>query len=426
VIQQVTTIPGQGSLRDGVSVRRLWLTGRLFGFAEVDIGRMGDHFGMGMYRNGGSDLLSDFQDDVDRVAVRADLFGLRLMVARDSLSSSPNPSWGSRANEVTGKDATTGKDVTGTWTSNTAVQQTLQDSNDLSRWVLEVHGGKRKADLGLQWAFALLYATQETALLAEHQTDVSFQGNCATTDCFLLISRKARFLDPEVALDWRGKLGNRSLRWEAEGVLHYGTFDNIGARTTTGTETSTRTSIDSPLTLVAGGIATRATLRGDHDEWKLDAGYASGSSDGGFGVNDTDNLRWNGSSRPDAPFRTFLSGFHFHRNYRIDGLLFRDVIGAVANTVFIKPAWRFLLADGSHTLGLEGSVLAAVAASSAATPGKGSLLGIEPEVTLDYRGGSGMTGLLRGSLLVPGSAFSAEGQSASLATRIEAIWRLSF
>lgn len=423
-VQQFTTLPGQAALPGGLAVRRLWLTARLFGFAEVDIGRMGDHFGMGMFRNSGGDLLGDFQDDVDRMAVRADLFGLRLMIARDSLASLPAAGWTPTTETVVGKDAN-GKDISLPWTTNQAVQRAQQDSADLSRWTLEVHGGKRKLEQGLKWSFALQYATQETALKAEHEVETATSA-CRLGSCQQLINRSARFLNPELALDWLGRIGTWPLRMQLEGALQYGTFGNIGARTTPGTETTLSAAVDSPLTLVAGGLAGKGNLKIDRHELKVDAGYASGSSDGGFGVNDTDNLRWNGSTRPDARFRTFLSGFHFHRNYRVDGLLFRDVIGAVANTVFVKPAWRFLVAEGSHTIGLEGSVLAAVAASSAATPGKGSLLGIEPELTLDYSSSSGMAGLLRGSLLIPGSAFSAGSESAEVATRIEAVWRLSF
>ena len=422
--QPFSGIAGQGPLRDGVAVRRLWLTGRVFGFGEVDIGRMGDHFGMGMFRNSGGDLIGDFQDDVDRLAVRADLFGLRMMVARDNLASLPAAGWNPNLDIRVGKDAA-GNDVTVPLTTNQAVQRSQQDSNDVVRWTAEVHGGKRKAELGLRWSAALQYTTQETGLRAEHEVETATSG-CKLASCQMLINRTARFLNPELALDWQGTLGGQPLRLQAEGVLQYGTFGNIGARATPGTDTTQSRSIDSPLTIVAGGIAARGSLRIDRSELKLDTGYASGASDGGFGVNDTDNLHWNGSTRPDAPLRTFLSGFHFHRNYRIDGLLFRDVIGAVANTVYFKPAWRFVISEGADTLGVEGSVLAALAASKNATPGHGTVLGIEPEVTLDYTTASGMAGILRSSLLLPGSAFSSDGHSADPAVRVEAIWRLSF
>lgn len=419
VIARFTGFPGQTSLRDGIAVRRLWVHARLFGFGEVEVGRMGDHFGMGMLRNAGGGIAGDFQDDVDRVAVRAELFGMRLMVARDSLAALPRSGWGVDAKPTELKPNPT------VYTVNDSVQRALQDATDVSRWVAEAHGGKLRGEQGLMWSAAMLYSTQELAMRAEHEPAIDFTQPCRTGDCVSLITRNARFLVPEFALDWRGRLGSRPLRIQAEGALQYGTFDNIGNRSAASSDSGTTASVDSELTIIAGGLASRATLRDGRSEFKLDAGFASGAADGGFGVNDTDNLR-RGGLTSGTDYRTFLSGFHFHREFRIDGLMFRDIVGAVANTVYVKPAWRWLFLEGETTLGLEGSVLAAIAASPQATPGKGTFLGIEPEVTLDWSGRSGLGGFLRGSLFVPGAAFATNGQDAGVATRVEAIWRVTF
>jgi uncharacterized protein (TIGR04551 family) len=420
---------GQGLLGH-VAVRRLWLHARLFGLAELDVGRMGDHFGLGLWRNAGGGLDGDWQSDVDRVALRAELFGLRLMAARDSLVSSPASGWGTTR--------------TG-WTANPVLP--LQDSNDLSRLLVQVSGGRKAhQDNGLAWAVALSYAGQDTAMRAEQletagTTGLEATGPCPPAspgsdfdpaNCIQIFDRKARWIVPQVHLDWRGNWRGRPFGVEFEGVFQYATFDNVSGASKLAGDTGVSVPVHAAMTVAAGGWAARGFLTDGVWRHQLDLGFASGQSGGGgFGVNDTSLLVLPSSSASAPAYRTMWTGFHFHRDYRIDGLLFRDVIGAVANTWYVKPAWRRQLLDGPHALGLSVGVLGALAAAPSSTPGNALLLGLEPELVADWRGPTigatgGFDGQLRGALVVPGQALDREGVSAQWAGRVDLILRLRF
>ena len=419
-VEMFTSQSGQGPVPGGIQVRRLWLHARLFGLAELDIGRQPDHFGMGMLRNSGGDMLGDFQSDVDRVSLRGELFGLRLMLARDSLSAFPSQPSGTSSGI---SDAAIVSGGAAVQTGTGAVQYPLEDATDVTRYVLQVEGGKPGQERGLEWGAALLWTTQTLGSALEHDTTTDLKTKLATDSCFSegtcvgLVPRNASFLTPQVALDWRTAGLGHKLRLQAEGVFLYGT---IG-------QTDVLTQTSSAKTLVSGGLAARGTWSLDRSDVILDTGFASGESEGGFGVNDTNNF----TRKVDDSQRSLLTGFHFHRNFRIDGILFRDVIGAVANAVYFKPAYRYHLLGGpasSEALSVEGSVVTAIAASAAATPGGGSLLGVEPGLDIAYRQGPRSGGMLRGSVLLPGGAFDdpITHASAHTAWRLEAVWRLAF
>ena len=388
--ERYTGETGQRPIGGGIQVKRLWLQARVFEYGQVELGRAPDHFGLGILRNQGGDLLGDFQSDVDRVAVRADLFGFRWLLARDSLASWPPETAGS-----------------GT------VTHSLEDAADVTRWLLEIQSGRVRHDRGLRWGAAVGYTTQDVGLFLEHYADPS---DCVEDGkCRALVPRDARFITPQVHVDWRGGGAGRPLRLQAELALIYGTLGNTDVLDKTLT----------PKTIVSAGGAMRASLRTGRHEWQLELGGATGESDGGFGVLDTDNFK-----REDGRNRSLLTGFRFHRNYRVDGILFRDVIGAVANTLYLRPDWQLHLYEGGERerLSLGVGCLIAAAASADATPGGGSLLGVEPSFSLEYRAGRAIA-RLGGSGLLPGAAFALPGptgREAEPAWRVESVLQLGF
>ncbi len=403
-VENLSGMPSQGDVRNAAAVRRLWVHARLFGLAELEIGRTGDHFGLGMLRNAGGDLLGDFQSDVDRVSLRGDLFGLRLMLARDSLGTLPFASTLPNAFDHKAESR-----IVQTGTGSIAYG--LEDAADVTRWVAEITGGKLNGEPGLKWSAAAQYQTQDVASRADHEDCI------ANASCDQLVPRNGRLIIAQLALDWNGTLGGSPLRLQGESAGIYGSFGR----------TDPRSGTESPLLLLSAGAAFKAKWQRGLGDVLVDAGFASGDRSGGFGVLDTDNLR-NGAELSASP-KTFSSGFHFHRNYRVDGLLFRDLIGAVANAWYLKPAYRYELLDKGHgdSLALELGLLAAVAASSEATPGKGNLLGFEPELSLEYRQPSGTGALLRATYLFPGGALATpQGLAADNAWRVEGAVRFGF
>ena len=401
VMERLTWHAGNGPARDALAIRRLWATFDLFGAAEFHVGRMPDHFGMGLLRNDGRNAVADFQSEVDRVGVQVEAFDLRLAISRDNIASAPLVPTGLAAD---------------------APVYAMQDSADVLRWVFELYGGGYKPEAtGFAWGIALLYQDQDVALAAEHDDDprAAVGPGCLSSGaCTALVPREASMVWPQAWLRLRRKTPVGALELELEGALLFATFENTDVLAAT----------DTGKTVIAGGLASRLRLDQGRNRWQLDAGLASGESTGGFGVYDQSNFR--DLDAPDQPHRDLLTGFRFHRGFLVDGLLFREVIGAVANAWYARPAWRRRLSDGGRLgrLELELGVLAAAAASAGATPGEASLLGIEPELGLELISSVGSTARLDFSWLAPGSAFDdgPGGKAAPQAWRLSAQWILRF
>ena len=403
VLSHAVGMFGDTAWHDLVAVRRAWATFELFGLAELVIGRTGDHFGLGMWRNDGRDPLSDFQSDVDRVALRGQLLGLRLMLSRDTMASLPVIYNGADGDDI---------------------RYGLQDATDVVRWLAQVEGGAEKAtDNGLRWGFAVGYHSQTLGLRVEHEdaADAALDPDCVAADtCVQLVPREALMIVPQGSIAWRGNIGLGLLTAEAEAVMRLATFENTDALPNTDTST----------TLIGGAFAGRVTLTSGSHHWRLRAGWASGDAAGGFGVLDRANLTVVDPVTKELVHRDYVTGMAMHRGFLVGGTLFREVIGAVANAWYARPSWRLALTPKTPTGGVsvELGCLIAGAAQWGATPGKSTWLGIEPELQLDARLGRFGRGVLQASYFAPGPAFDKGlgGSPAEPAWRANAAWIVDF
>lgn len=414
---------GNNPLKGGLMVRRAWASLRVLGLANVAIGRMADHFGLGMVRNQGGEFDQDYQSDVDRVLVTGELMGFRLALGRANLASLPLASEGgalANYNAAVAAQQGTSNGVPDTLGAGNSGMP-LQDSADVIRWDVAVGGGKLVADRGLLWDAALLWQSQDFGLRGEStQTPggpsprAQLSDPSCGVDCAMLTQRGLRLYTFQAALDWHTVWGGFPLRLQAESALEYGTI----AR-------SDITIAADAKTILAGGAALRAKWQRPATDWLLDVGVATGEADGGFGVNDTTNFKMGGVS--DGAARAFLTGFRFHRSYRVDGLLFRDLIGAVANTLYVRPAWRWPMWQAKgQVCTLELGLLGAVAASADATPGLGRWIGVEPDATLRLQRGQAHA-FARATVVLPGAALANPGGAAAdPAWRVDAGWKVAF
>ncbi len=173
---------------------------------------------------------------------------------------------------------------------------------------------------------------------------------------------------------------------------------------------------EKPKDILMYGAALKAAYQDEGLGIYLDAGYASGDDTRCFGVYPGSMRTGNCSiDTADGQPNEKITGFKFHKNYRVDTLLFRDVIGAVTNAIYVKPTVSinahpfYALGD---QLGLDVSVMHAVAVMNSGTPGNGGTLGTEMAAT----GFVGQKGLFLASVtfayLVPGDAFNVLGPKA--------------
>lgn len=157
------------------------------------------------------------------------------------------------------------------------------------------------------------------------------------------------------------------------------------------------------------GGALKSAWQSDNITVSFDAGVASGDDTRCFGVYGSGNC---GLDTASGDPNKQITGFKFHRNYRVDSLLFRDVIGAVTNTWYIKPSFgltRKPWFEADEVLGFDLGVLHAGAMSAEGTPGNGSTLGTEMEVRAFLGSRNLYLAQLTFSYLLPGDALDVVG-----------------
>lgn len=160
----------------------------------------------------------------------------------------------------------------------------------------------------------------------------------------------------------------------------------------------------------------------------LNAGFASGDGAPGFGAftkpgqgpsvaGDLDGPQAN------PPFDSEVNNFRFHSDYRVDRLLFREIIGTVTDAVYLKPHVRYDLVSlkkSRLTVGLAGVVSFAAAATS--TPSGDAPLGFELDPTITYVNDIGFRADLEQATLVPLSGL--DNVELNLPAKPAQLWRL--
>jgi uncharacterized protein (TIGR04551 family) len=162
---------------------------------------------------------------------------------------------------------------------------------------------------------------------------------------------------------------------------------------------------------IGAAIQSELTLPNTSFTVGLDAGFASGDPSPGFGAvtdlsapqpkpGDLDGPQAN------LPFDRKIDNFRFHSDYRVDRILFREIIGTVTDAFYLRPKLRFPIADaGGAKLTFEAAAIASFAVESTSTPSGSSALGIEVDPSLRYETRDGFVAALDYALLLPLAAF---------------------
>lgn len=148
----------------------------------------------------------------------------------------------------------------------------------------------------------------------------------------------------------------------------------------------------------------------------LDAGFASGDPAPGFGAlyGRNDRGTTTASPRPgdldgpqaSAPFDTRVDNFRFHPDYRVDRILFRELLGAVTDALYVRPHGRVRLAElGPGRLEAQLAAIASFAVEPSSTLSGERGLGIEVDPTLVYATTQGFLASLEYAVLFPLAGF---------------------
>ncbi len=165
-----------------------------------------------------------------------------------------------------------------------------------------------------------------------------------------------------VRIDWRPEPAWRFMA-QMEGALHYGQIDQVSE----GEDSYS-------MELLSFGAALETLMQIDTISFGLDAGLASG---------DSHEIMLAASNENKASHASGL--FAFNQDYIVDMLLYREVLGGVMNSAYVKPHFAFdVLPSEQNAFGGRFSGLWAMAMNEVAWPGDSLNLGLELSASMFY------------------------------------------
>ncbi|MDB4943321.1 MAG: hypothetical protein JWP97_2855 [Labilithrix sp.] len=379
-----STVGTQRSPEDAVKVKRAY--GELllpFGFLAA--GRMGTQWGLGMVANGGDCLDCDSSDATDRVAFITPLFDHIFAFAYDFSATGLQ---GQRVNQNRSIGFEPSTDVR---TFSFAVLHWKDDASRLRR----ARAGKATLDYGA-------YITHRWQ---SNDVPASYVSTAQAIDPFAnggsgVMARGFR----ATAFDGWARLTAPWGRIEAEGVIVTGEIDQASLLPGLLLRDPAKSrQIGAALESELGPIDGRAS-------GGLDLGYASGDPAPGFGVRQSPNAAATQPGDLDGPQAAprrdnRVDNFRMHSDFRIDRILFREILGAVTDAVYVRPHGRFsMLRARSGELSAQAAVVASRAVEATSTLSGKAPLGIEVDPSLVFQTHSFLAALDYG-VLFPLSGF---------------------
>jgi len=389
---------GRNSLIDGIVVKRAWARFRT-PVGTLEVGRMPWHWGLGIFANSGmyhpttgfTDYDADFGDNVDRLSFSSDVpipgfTSLRMSVATDWGITSPNSAQSDLfANRFEGQPFD------------------LDDSDDLGQWVFtvgklddpaafakKVEDGRLAFNLGAQFVWRRQEFEQRTATI---------EGRPAAED---FVTRDATVYIPDVF----ARVGWGPILVELEGIAVLG---DIGSTTDVG-----RPEGGTDLRQFGGVLRARYALFEDLD-LGFEAGYASGDdvrNNPPGTTNVRDGLVLPGDGRVD--------NFLFDFDYKIDLILYRELLGTITNTTYLRPNASYRLSD---RFTISGQAVISAANEAASTPGNGDLWGVEFDGDIAYASDGFFAGIA-GGLFLPGDAMDHDEPDFATQATADTAWTL--
>lgn len=308
-------------------------------FGVVFAGRMGGHWGLGLLANGGDCDECTTQDSADRAGIVTPLAGHLWAVAFDL---------GSRA-ALDGVDRRDDRAVFGrSVPARTATFAVMNWRDDFTR-ARRAGAGKTTIEYG-----ALL-----THRWAEDARDVRAAG----ADGWLRVTFPAARLEAEAAL----LLATIA---QPSAIPGFELRDPVLSRQA---GAALQSEIGRPSARFAAG---------------LDAGWASGDPAPGMGAFPAGDLPA-GRGELDGPQvgarDSRVDNFRFHPDYRVDRILFHEIVGTVTDAVYLRPHARLRVARvGSGAVTARVAVIGSQALHAASTPGGKAPLGVEIDPTLSW------------------------------------------
>lgn len=384
---------GWNAARDSIEVKRAWAEVRT-PVGELRFGRMGDQFGLGIHVNDGNCLDCDHGTTVDRFMFAMKIADHIVAPALDFISEGPTS-----ANLFTDEPTAQPFDRSQTDDARAWVLTVLRRDTDEEIRRLRLAGRETFVNYGLHFS----YRTQSWDAQAAHVPNLVTDGPVPA-----FVPRDAWAVIPDV---WF-RLLHRKYRLELELVTVQGKIRNRPSLWGTEPGLSNR---DQELTLNQWGavMQNEVLLADDRLALGLELGFASGDPAPGFGnfpgrpaPNQPDGIypaqgAWEGPQfncgtgdcRDDT-----VNNFSFNRDYRIDLILFREILGAITDVTYVRPSLRYDILDG---LDANLAVIYSQVHRLGTTPTRRRPLGIEIDAIINYISADGFVASLGYGVLFP-------------------------
>ena len=376
---QAAPVSGINTTRPAILVKRAWAEVEL-PLVLLKVGRMPWHWGTGMVANDGQCWDCNFGDNVDRISLQGEFGRYSFGVGYDFAGSGPTSF---------SVDADPSPTRSAQLTSGQAIDlEQLDDIDQLVLWAGRVDSAaafERKAQSGrllLNYGGLFIWRKQAFDYLVGNATSAGL-GDDELSWARGLREIAAWTITPDLWI----KLAWRRLRVEAEAQLTYGEVGNI----------SGNVDGEQIVRILHYGFVVRGhygLLRRQSLKLGLEVGGASGDGAELYDLN-----RQRQVSRLDASRTSKLGEFRFDPDYHVDLILFREILGTVANAVYVKP-WISYALLGAIDARLD--VIYSLAHTPVAYPGNSRNLGLEFDFSVRYRSEKeGFYAGLQYGLLVP-------------------------
>ena len=344
----------------------------------IAAGRMGSHWGLGMVTHGGDCADCNTGDAADRVAFITSLFGHYWAVAYDFSAIGP----------MTSRKGGGALDMDPSDDVRTVTVAFLQAVNDEAR-------ARRLAD---------------DKTTAEYGAYVSHRWQDQDVPASYLSTAYPVRLTPAqsmargfraTAVDGWVRVTHPWFRLELEAAVLFGAIDQPSLIP----GVLMRDNVES----TQYGAAFESDI-GPHDGvfgGGVDAGFASGDPAPGFGAfpGATDPAARAGDldgPQANLPYDNRVDNFRFHPDYRVDRILFHELIGTVTDAIYVRPHLRWRIVElGPGVLVADLAAIASFAVEPTSTPGGTRYLGVEIDPTLSYGSRDGFSAALEYAVLVP-------------------------
>lgn len=384
---------GWNSFADSIVAKRAWAEVRT-PLGELRFGRMPTHFGLGMNINDGNCIDCDHGDTVDRIMFATRIADHVIAPALDFVSEGPTSgnlyTWYPNAQPFDRTQVDDGRD----W----VLMVLRRDTEDEIRR-MRAAGRRTFVNYGLY----LTYREQSWDAPTLHVP--GSDTTAIADDAF--VPRDAWAVMPDV---WF-RLLHDNYRLELEFVTVQG---KIGSRSLLDGQQGRDITESQSLELQQYGLVVQNEFRLADDKLKLglEIGYASGDSAYGFG-------NFPGRTNPDTG-RSFtargdwegpqfncaqaacsdntIQNFRFDRDYHVDLILFREILGGVTDASYVKPS---LVYDVTEGLGLNLAIIYSQANEARSTPTGKRPLGIEIDAGINYVSDDGFVASFAYGVLFP-------------------------